>query len=98
MDNASLPPTGDLSVDPTRDQPQKNGGEPYLKWNLGTDGAFGEDEQVMLVSLGAAVITRWTDLPRDIQESLFKDATGPASPNAREDVAKFLHTHGERHG
>ncbi len=98
MENATLPPPGDLSVDPTRDQPQKDGGNRYLKWNLGVGESFDENERAMLVSLGAAVVSCWENLPRDVQESLFEAAAGPHSPDARSAVATFLHTHGEHHG
>ena len=96
MDNTTLPPTGDMSVDPVRDQPQKDGGTRYLNWNLGAE-ALEADHRDILVSLGGAVVTRWADLPRDVQKALFDAPTGPALPDVRESIAKFLHSHGEHH-
>ena len=65
------------------------------RWGLAGDasGAIvpGEEREV-LYCLGAAVIARWADLPRDVQRSLFDAAVAAGRPG-REDIAVFLHTH-----
>ena len=50
------------------------------------------EEQEILRCLGAAVIARWADLPRDIQRSLYDAAVAVGRPG-REDIAVFLHAH-----
>ena len=71
-----------------------DGGKLYLSWNLSAGHDLREDERSLVQALGAAVIMRWFDLPRDIQKRLFEAAI--AGPQAlREPLAKFLHEHGE---
>jgi hypothetical protein len=46
--------------------------------------------------LGAAVISRWGDLPHDIQQELFEEAIvlghrGERDESLREELARFLH-------
>jgi hypothetical protein len=46
--------------------------------------------------LGAAVISRWGDLPHDIQHELFEEAIalghrGERDESLREELARFLH-------
>ncbi|MGP0088919.1 MAG: hypothetical protein ACLPKB_03005 [Xanthobacteraceae bacterium] len=46
--------------------------------------------------LGAAVISRWGDLPHDIQHELFEEAIklghrGEPDESLREELARFLH-------
>lgn len=48
------------------------------------------------LALGAAVIERWGELPRDIQEALFESAVvaghhSEKDESLREQLAKFLH-------
>ncbi|MDB5641695.1 MAG: hypothetical protein JWN07_1012 [Hyphomicrobiales bacterium] len=50
------------------------------------------EEQEILRCLGAAVIARWADLPREIQRSLYDAAVAVGRPG-REDIAVFLHDH-----
>lgn len=65
------------------------------RWGLGGDapGALqpGEEHEI-LHCLGAAVMARWADLPRDIQRCLFEAAVAAGRPG-REDIALFLHAH-----
>ena len=71
-----------------------DGGKPYLSWNLSAGHDLQDDERDLVQALGAAVMTRWFYLPRDVQKQLFEAAT--AGPQAlREPLAKFLHDHGE---
>ena len=73
---------------------EPDGGKPYLSWNLSAGHDLHDDEQNLVQALGVAVVTRWFDLPRDIQKMLFEAAV--AGPQAvREPLAKFLHEHGE---
>lgn len=51
--------------------------------------------------LGAAVISRWAELPQSIQEKLFEAAIvlghqGEQDESLREQLAKFLHDHHKR--
>ena len=46
--------------------------------------------------LGAAVISRWIELPQDIQQALFEEAVlvghrGERDESLREELARFLH-------
>jgi len=55
------------------------------------------DEERILRSLGAAVITQWGDLPREIQRALFEDAVSISEPREtaalKARIARFLHAH-----
>ncbi|MDB5508212.1 MAG: hypothetical protein JWL93_681 [Hyphomicrobiales bacterium] len=51
-----------------------------------------QEDQAILQALGAAVIARWADLPRDVQRSLFDAAVHGGRPD-REAIAVFLHDH-----
>jgi hypothetical protein len=56
-----------------------------------------ENERMERV-LGAAVISRWAELPRPIQEKLFEAAIvlghqSERDESLREQLAKFLHDH-----
>ena len=60
----------------------------------------GEDERMARV-LGAAVISRWAELPQDVQEKLFEAAIvlghqTERDESLREQLAKFLHDHHKR--
>ena len=51
--------------------------------------------------LGAAVISRWAELPQPIQEKLFEAAIvlghqSERDESLREELAKFLHDHHKR--
>ncbi|MET0670544.1 MAG: hypothetical protein ABWY66_11145 [Xanthobacteraceae bacterium] len=55
----------------------------------------------MAQALGAAVISRWAELPQPIQEKLFEAAIvlghqSERDENLREQLAKFLHDHHKR--
>jgi hypothetical protein len=54
-------------------------------------------EQGILQCLGAAVISRWSDLPTEVQKALFQDAVSSEDPrqstSLREQIARFLHNH-----
>jgi len=76
------------------DAPAADGGKPYLAWNLSATGDLPESDRALLQALGAAVVTQWFDLPRDIQKRLFDGAAkGPAE--VKHHLACFLHAHGE---
>ena len=55
------------------------------------------DHNGILQHLGAAVLMRWNNLPRDVQRGLFEDAVGMeeqvADDNVRQHMAVFLHQH-----
>ena len=71
-----------------------DGGKPYLSWNLSAGHDLEETDRDLLQALGAAVVTQWFELPRDIQKRLFEAATdGTAS--LREPLARFLHDNAE---
>ena len=60
----------------------------------------GENERMARV-LGAAVISRWAELPQDVQEKLFEAAIvlghqTESDESLREQLAKFLHDHHKR--
>ncbi len=60
----------------------------------------GENERMARV-LGAAVISRWAELPQRIQEKLFEAAIvlghqTERDESLREELAKFLHDHHKR--
>jgi hypothetical protein len=54
-------------------------------------------EQHILQCLGAAVIAQWTELPTDVQKTLFEHAVSGGDPrhsnHLREQIARFLHNH-----
>jgi hypothetical protein len=59
-----------------------------------------ENERMARV-LGAAVISRWAELPQDVQEKLFEAAIvlghqTERDESLREQLAKFLHDHHKR--
>ena len=84
MDNATVPLDAVDDARPT-------GGAHYLDWSL-PDG-LREDERGVMQSLGAAVVARWTALPRDVQRTLFDAASGGGrtAEALRGDIARFLH-------
>jgi hypothetical protein len=60
-----------------------------------------DDVERMSRVLGAAVIDIWSELPRDIQETLFDRAVllghvGERDESLREQLAQFLHLHHKR--
>ncbi len=60
----------------------------------------GENDR-MARALGAAVISRWAELPQDVQEKLFEAAIvlghqTERDESLREQLAKFLHDHHKR--
>jgi len=79
MDNGSVP----ADVQP----PEK-----HSDWNTSHDD-LNAAERGVLMNLGAAVVARWYDLPRDIQKQLFEAAaSGQANPTeTRNHIARFLH-------
>ena len=54
-----------------------------------------EDEERILQCLGAAVMTRWNDLPTAVQREIFVSAAWLhkplAEPKLKEQIARFLH-------
>jgi hypothetical protein len=63
--------------------------------------AQGQDGDRMARVLGAALIQTWSELPRDIQETLFERAVvlghrSERDESLREQLAQFLHQHHRR--
>lgn len=58
-----------------------------------------EEEQV-LACLGAALVSEWNAIPRDVQRQIFERASNLGPPHAsfglRQELALFLHDHHER--
>ena len=56
-----------------------------------------EEEERVLQCLGAAVITRWNNLPTAVKRELFASATKVTEPlptaRLKEQIARFLHSH-----
>jgi hypothetical protein len=69
-------------------------------WALGAADGLRDDERGVLQSLGAAVVARWSELPRDIQKRLFETAahgsTDTDPDGLRGHLARFLHDCGNR--
>ncbi len=59
--------------------------------------ALAQEEEHILQWLGAAVVTRWNDLPRDIQRQIFASAVSVSeslpSAELKDHIARFLHSH-----
>ena len=69
--------------------------------NMMEKGNCGEREQAFTQALGAAVVHIWAELPKEIQEKLFKHAVvaghhSERDESLREGLAKYLHDHHER--
>lgn len=61
---------------------------------LGLDDDLSPSQRDMLLRMGIALVTLWSELPRDIQRVLFEAATGHSpttDAGVREKVARFLH-------
>lgn len=77
----------------------ENEGGAVLPDDSHVDGtALSPIEQGILQCLGAAVISQWSDLPTEVQKSLFQDAVSIGDPrqsaaSLREQIARFLHNH-----
>ena len=82
MDNGSVP--ADVQPPVSDETPA---------WSVPDRDAFDASERDVLLSLGAAVVARWYDLPRDIQKQLFNAAaSGQPNPSeTRNHIARFLH-------
>jgi hypothetical protein len=56
-----------------------------------------EEEEHILQCLGAAVITRWNNLPTQVQRELFASAVSVSGPlstaELKQHIARFLHSH-----
>lgn len=56
-----------------------------------------EEEALILQCLGAAVISRWNNLPTEVQRELFASAASVGEPlptaDLKEHIARFLHSH-----
>ncbi len=81
---------------PNLDEARPIGGAHYLDWSLPE--GLRDDERSVIQSLGAAVVARWTTLPRDVQRTLFEAASGGAhtTETLRGDIARFLHDNSQR--
>ena len=67
------------------------------RYRLGKRTALVEEEEHILQCLGAAVVTRWNDLPTEVQRELFASAVSVSEPlhttELKEQIARFLHNH-----
>lgn len=54
-----------------------DGGQPYLNWNLDAH-KLEKHESNLLRVLGAALLARWAEIPRDLQRAIFESATSHA--------------------
>jgi len=56
-----------------------------------------DEEEKVLLRLGAGVVACWTDLPNEIQRELFRTATSedcqPELTTLKRQIARFLHLH-----
>lgn len=56
-----------------------------------------QEEEHILQWLGAAVVTRWNELPTDVQRQIFASAVAVTEPlpsaELKEHIARFLHSH-----
>ena len=56
-----------------------------------------DEEEKVLLRLGAGVVACWTDLPNEIQRELFRTATSegcqPKLTILKRQIARFLHLH-----
>jgi len=56
-----------------------------------------EEEEHILQCLGVAVITRWNNLPTQVQRELFASAVSVSGPlstaELKQHIARFLHSH-----
>ena len=88
MDNRGLP----IDLQPSADAAEPDGGPQYLDWSLPAEG-LGDEERGVIQSLGAAVVSRWAVLPRDVQKLLFETATRSegGAEALRGHIARFLH-------
>lgn len=79
---------------------ENEGGAPKSPWveERIRRAELAEDEEDVLLRLGAGVIVQWADLPTDIQRKLFRTATSAATSHdpakLKEQIARFLHAHG----
>ncbi len=85
MDNGVVPP----------DMPPVDDDADIVKgpaWGSAHD-ALASSERDVIISLGAAVVARWSDLPRDCQKLLFNAAAShqPDAVSLRGHIARFLH-------
>ena len=59
--------------------------------------ALVQEEEHILQCLGAAVITRWNNLPTEVQRELFASAVSLSEPlhtaELKQQIARFLHSH-----
>jgi hypothetical protein len=91
MDNGTVP----ADLDPPLAEPKPDGGPQYLDWSLPAEG-LREEERGIIQNLGAAVVARWSVLPRDLQKLLFETAARGAgnAETLRNHIARFLHENG----
>jgi hypothetical protein len=74
---------------------ENEGGRTDIDWEKRT--ALVEEEEHILQCLGAAVVTRWNDLPTNVQRELFASAVSVREPlhstELKQQIARFLHSH-----
>ena len=74
---------------------ENEGGRLDSDWEKGA--TLAQEEEHILQCLGAAVITRWNNLPTEVQRELFASAVSLSEPlrtaELKQQIARFLHTH-----
>ena len=74
---------------------ENEGGRTDTDWEKRA--ALVEEEEHIPQCLGAAVLTRWNNLPTEVQRELFASAVWVSEPlytaGLKEQIARFLHSH-----
>ena len=75
----------------------RSSGEYRLNANWEKRAALIQEEDHILHCLRAAVVTRWNNLPMEVQRELFASAASLSEPlhtaELKEQIARFLHSH-----
>src|SRR5712671_6982572 len=94
---------GNERNDSTKDNPlvralarwENEGGSLDSDWEKRA--ALIQEEEHILQCLGAALITRWNNLPTEVQRELFVSAVSLSEPlrmaELKQQIARFLHSH-----
>jgi hypothetical protein len=74
---------------------EREGGSLDADWEKRA--ALIQEEERILLCLGAAVIIRWNNLPMEVQRELFASAASLSDPlptaELKKQIARFLHSH-----
>jgi hypothetical protein len=95
MDNEPNVPTKDNSLVRALARWEYEGGSLDPDWKKRV--ALIQEEEHILQCLGAAVITRWNNLPTQVQRKLFASAVSLSEPlhtaELKQQIARFFHIH-----